>query len=147
MPDTEACAPDTDGENVPLVPDPATEAEELLERAELVAWPVEPVGLLRAEPCALDEACANDWVVAPDIERPVSERAALLFTPDTEARAPDTDGENVPLAPDPATEAEVLLERAEPVAWPVESVGLLRAEPCALDEACANDWVVAPDMA
>ena len=35
--------------------------------------------------------------------------------PDTEARAPDIDGENVPLVPDPVIEAEELLERAEPV--------------------------------
>jgi hypothetical protein len=145
-PDTDARVPDTDGEKVPLAPEPATEAEVLLARAEPAARPLEPAGLFRAEPCAPLEARANDRDVAPDIDRPATARAAPLLTPDTDARVPDTDGEKVPLAPEPATEAEVLLARAEPAARPLEPAGLFRAEPCAPLYARASDRDVAPDI-
>ena len=114
--------------------------------AEPAARPVDPAGLFRAVPCALPDACANDWDVTPDIDRPASARATPLLTPDTDARAPETDGENAPLVPAPETEAEGVCALAEPAARPVDPAGLFRAVPCALPDACANDWDVTPDI-
>jgi hypothetical protein len=145
-PDTNARIPDTDGAKAPLAPAPETEAEGVCALAEPVDRPVDPAGLLRAAPCAFPDAFANDWDVAPDIDRPVSARAAPLLTPDTDARIPDTDGENDPLVPAPETEDEAVLALAELVDRPIDPVGLLRAVPCALPDACANDRDVAPDI-
>jgi hypothetical protein len=75
----------------------------------------------------LPDACANDWDVTPDIDWLASERAPLLLTPDTDARAPETDGENAPLVPAPETEAEgVCALFAEAADWAAEVCGLLR---------------------
>jgi hypothetical protein len=91
--------PDTDGEKDPLTPEPDTAAETLLALAEPVARLIDPVGLLRAVPCALAVARAIDWEDTPDMDWPVSARAPLLRTADTAARDPDTEGENDALAP------------------------------------------------
>ena len=115
-PDTDERTPDTDGEKATLLPVPETEVEGGDALAEPVGRSADPAGLLRAVPCTLPDACANDWDVAPDIDRPASARATPLLTPDTDARAPDTDGENAPLVPAPETEAEGVLALAEPVA-------------------------------
>jgi hypothetical protein len=118
----------------------------LLARAEPAARPVEPAGLLRADPCAPLDARASERDVAPDIDRPASARAPLLCTPDTAARAPDIDGEKDPLAPEPDTAVEGLLALAEPDARLIDPAGRLRAVPCALADACAIDWEDAPDI-
>ncbi|MBO35703.1 MAG: hypothetical protein CMO64_05895 [Verrucomicrobiales bacterium] len=81
-----------DGVSAPCAPEPATDAEGLLARAEPAARPVEPAGLLRAAPRAMLDARAKFCEFTPDIARPASARATPLRTPDTDARRPDTDG-------------------------------------------------------
>ena len=138
--------PDIEGVKVPLVPVPTTDAEGLCARAEAVTRRNITAGLTRAVPSARAGACANVCVGAPVINRPASARATLLLTPDTDARIPDIDGENTPLVPAPAIEAEGVCALAEPVARPVDLAGLLRAVCCIFPDACANDWDVAPDI-
>ena len=48
--------------------------------------------------------------------RPASARAALLATPDAEARAAEAEGENEPVAPEPETAEAVLAACAESLA-------------------------------
>ena len=115
-PDVPARDPETDGEKEPLAPEPETDAEVLAARADPVPCPDELLGPFRAVPRAPEAACANDWDETPDIPRPASARAPLLITPDAAARDPETEGENVPRAPEPETDAEVLAPRAEPLA-------------------------------
>ena len=117
--------PDTEGVKVPLAPVPTTDAEGLCAFAEAVTRRNISAELTRAVPSAREGACANVCVGKPVINRPASARATLLLTPDTDARTPDTDGKNAPLAPAPETEAEGVLALAEPVARPVDPAGLL----------------------
>jgi len=144
--DTEARAPDTEGENEPLDPEPDTAAAVLLALAEPVDWLDVPAGLLRAEPLAAFAALAIEREEAPDIARPASARAPLLLTPDTDARDPDTEGENEPLAPDPDTAADSLRALADALGRLMDPPGLFLAVPCALVDACAMAWLEAPDM-
>ena len=148
-PDTTAALdtiPDTEGAKAPLAPVPTTDAEGLRALAETVTRRKITAGLTRAVPSIRAGACANVRFGDPAINLPASARATLLLTPDTEARTPETDGEKATLLPAPETEEEVVLALAEPVARPVDPAGLLRAVPCALPDACANDWDVAPDI-
>ena len=138
--------PDTEGVKVPLAPVPTTDAEGLRARAEAVTRRNISAGLTRTVPSVREGACANVCFGAPVINRPASARATLLLTPDTDARIPETDGENAPLVPAPETEAEGVCALAEPAARPVDPAGLFRAVPCALPDACANDWDVTPDI-
>jgi hypothetical protein len=108
------------------VPAPETEDEAVLALAELVDRPIDPVGLLRAVPCALPDACANDRDVAPDIDWLASERAPLLLTPDVAARALDVDGVNATLAPVALAAPSAIALLAEVADWAAEVCGLLR---------------------
>jgi len=135
-----ALVPETDGEIVPLLPAPETEAALLAARAEPVACPEDWLGPFRDVPREPVAACASDWVDAPDMSRPTSARAPLLNTPEVAARVPVTDGEMVPLAPEPDTEAAGLAARAEPVACPEDWLGRFRAVPREPVAAWAIDW-------
>tara|TARA_Y100000588_G_scaffold160117_1_gene174112 strand:+ start:14593 stop:14769 length:177 start_codon:yes stop_codon:yes gene_type:complete len=55
-----------------------------------------------------------DCEEAPDIDRPATARAPLLRTADTEARAPEADGENVAPAPEPETAVVAFRAAADP---------------------------------
>ena len=115
-PAVEALTPETDGENEALIPAPETNEAELEACADPVPWPVDWLGLflvVSLEPVA---AWAIDWPDAPDILRPASARALLLATPETEALASDTEGENEAMAPEPETVEAVLAACAEPLA-------------------------------
>ena len=106
---------DTEGVKVPIAPAPTTDAEGPRALAEAVTWRNITAGLTRTVPSTRAGACANVCVGAPVINRPVSTRATLLLTPDTDARIPDTDGEKAPLVPALETEAEWVCALAEPV--------------------------------
>ena len=84
--------------------------------AEPVPWPVDWLGLFREVPLEPVAAWAIDWPDAPDILRPASARALLLTTPETEALAPDTEGENEAMVLEPETVEAVLAACAEPLA-------------------------------
>jgi hypothetical protein len=71
--------------------------------------------------------------------RPASARAPLLATPEAEALAPDTDGENERLVPEPETDEAELEACAEPVLCPEAWLGLFRAVPREPVTAWAND--------
>ena len=111
--------PETDGENDPLAPEPETPAAVLDARAEPVPRPDDWLGPFRAEPPEPLAACAKVCRVAPAMLRPASERAPLLITPVPDAPVPETDGERVPLPPEPETAPAVLDACAEPVACPL----------------------------
>jgi hypothetical protein len=125
----EALVPDTDGENEALVPEPEIDAAELDACAEPVPWPVVWVGPFRAVPREPVAAWAIDCPDAPVMLRPASARAPLLATPEVEALAPETDGENERPVPEPETDAAELEACAEPVPWPAVWLGPFRAVP------------------
>lgn len=107
--------PAAEGANEPLFPVPATEDEVF----DPCAVPVDcelPPGLLRAVPREPLAALAKDCCEALDMPRPASARAFPVITPVPARPAPVADGENDPLFPVPATEAEVF----EPCAVPVD---------------------------
>ncbi len=74
----------------------------------------------------MPDACANDWDVAPDIDRLASERAPLLFTADIDARAPEVDGVNATLDPVAFAVLGTAALLAEAAVWAAEVCGLLR---------------------
>jgi len=115
----DAPVPETDGENDPLAPDPETPAAVLEACAEPVPCPVDWLGPFRAEPPEPSVARADVCRVAPAMLRPASARAPLLITPVPDALVPETDGEKVPLPPEPETAPAVLDACAEPVACPL----------------------------
>ena len=84
-------------------------------------------------------AWAIDCPDAPDIVRPASERAPLLATPDVDALAPETDGENEAPVPEPLTDELELDACAEPVPEPEVWLGLFRDVPREPVAAWAND--------
>jgi hypothetical protein len=145
-PEVEACVPVPDGENDPLEPVPAIADAELPACADPAAWPEVWLGLFRAVPRVPVAAWAKDWPDAPDMLRPASARAALLITPEVEARVLVLDGENEPLAPVPDIADAELPACAEPVPWPEVWLGLFRAVPREPVAAWAKDWLDAPDM-
>ena len=88
--------------------------------------------MLTLSPPSLDLPTREDGLdEAPDIPKPATARAPLLFTPDPAARDPETEGENDPLEPAPATDVGELYARAELVTRPDLPIGLFRAVPCA----------------
>ena len=107
--------PDADGENEALIPAPETNEAELEASADPVPWPVDWLGLFLEVPLEPVAAWAIDWPDAPDILRPASARALLLATPETEALAPDIEGENKAMVPEPETVEAVLAACAEPL--------------------------------
>ena len=114
-PAEEALTPETDGENEALIPAPETNEAELEACADPVPWPVDWFGLFLEVPLEPVADWAIDWPDAPDILRPASARALLLATPETEALASDTEGENEAMAPEPETVEAVLAACAEPL--------------------------------
>jgi hypothetical protein len=70
----------------------------------------------------------------------------LLATPEVEALAPDTDGENEAVAPKPETADAVLAARAVPLARAIDWLGLFRAVPREPVAAWANDREEALDI-
>jgi len=135
-----------DGRKEALAPVPATAVEGLLARTEPAIREDIAAGPTLAELKALAVACAKFWEGARAIVLPATARAGLVRTPEAEARRPETEGANVALVPAPETELATLLALAEPADCPVAPAGLLRADPCALVEACAMDCEETPDI-
>ena len=112
------------------MPEPETDEAVLEACAEPVPWPVVWLGPFRAVPRAPVAAWAIDCPEAPDIFRPASARAPLLATPEVEALAPETDGENEAMEPETADAVDaVLAARAEPLARAIDWLGLFLAVP------------------
>jgi hypothetical protein len=122
--------PDADGENEALAPEPEIDEAELDACAVPVPWPVVWLGPCRAVPREPVAAWAIDCPEAPDILRPASARAPLLATPEVEALAPETDGENEAVEPETADAVDaVLAARAVPLARAIDWLGLFLAVP------------------
>lgn len=131
--------PDADAENETRAPEPEIDEAELEACAEPVPRPAVWLGLFRDVPREPVAAWAIDWPEAPDILRPASARALLLATPAVEALAPETDGENEALVPEPEIGEAELEACAEPVPWPVDWLGLFREVPLEPVAAWASD--------
>lgn len=145
-PETEALAPDTEGENEAVGPEPETVEAVLAACADRLDCAIDWLGLLRAVPREPVAAWANDCEEALDISQPDSARAWLLRTLADEAREEETCGENKLLEFAAVTVPEVFALAAAALEAELDALGALRAEllPSAADWAidCAEAWAI-----